>query len=113
MALFLQDSLLAFSALILAVMSICCLVESLYLSRRAAKGLHLSGSADEAETYPLLEKAPVSADDQVKPTPVASFTVSLGGISGRMLTLIHRSEMLFSIYGMNPTGGAGSPTLCP
>lgn len=72
MAMFLQDSLLAFSVLVLAVMSICCILEGLYVSRRTSKGLLRVESTDDAELYPLLEKAPVSAEDQVSHMPAVS-----------------------------------------
>lgn len=70
MTMFLQDSLLAFSVLILALMLICCSLESLYVSRRASKGRLLLEFSDVAESFPLLEKVPVSAEDQVSPEAV-------------------------------------------
>lgn len=67
---FLQDSLLAFSALILAVMLICSILEGVHRSGQSAKGLHLAPGY-KAESSPLLEKMPVSPAEQVRGTPTA------------------------------------------
>lgn len=69
-AMFLQDSLLAFSALILAVMLICSILESVQRSGHAAKGLHLAPGY-RAESSPLLEKTPVPGPEQVRGAPTA------------------------------------------
>lgn len=65
MGLLLEDSLFAFSILVLAAMSICCIFERLLASRRASK-VALLGEAENAEEYPLLEKAPLAAADNVR-----------------------------------------------